>query len=370
MDHTPDIRRVDLDCLRGWHVDPDRMVADGVALPDVAAAARDVSTWDQWYAFWADRGEDYARQAEHSLGEGRQILAGELFWRACMAYHYAQFFWFHDPPMREAGQHRKAELYERAAPLLEPTALRFDVSVAGVSVPAYLRVPAGLLDGGRAPCVVLLGGLESTKEESYFFENECLRRGVATCAFDGPGQGELFFSLKLQAGFERFTSAVLDALVQRPELNSLRIGVLGRSLGGNYAVRSAAMDQRLAACAAWGALVDMSCWDQLDPDTRRAFAYVAGFEPDRLAEAGRFLDEVLDLRPVLSRVRCPVYVQHGALDRVIPVSQVEALVAGLTNASQVVVDIVEDGNHCVHNRYHLARPRLVDWIVGQLGGRV
>jgi hypothetical protein len=40
---------------------------------------------------------------------GRQIFwkarrqsAGELFWQACLSYHYAQFLWFHDPENREA----------------------------------------------------------------------------------------------------------------------------------------------------------------------------------------------------------------------------------------------------------------------------
>ncbi len=128
------------------------------------------------------------------------------------------------------------------------------------------------------------------------------------------------------------------------------------------------MDERLVACAAWGALVDMSYWETMGPAAQVGFAYVAGYGPDRLDEAQRYLDAALDLRPVLDRVRCPVYVQHGELDDLIPVSQVDVLRQGLTNASDVVVDVVKGGNHCAHNRYHLARPRIADWIIGQLGG--
>ena len=361
---------VDLDKLRRWHVDVGRLVADGVAYPDIEQAAASLGDWGEWYDYWAALGEDYARRAEEALAAERRVLAGDLFWRACMAYHYAQFFWFHDPPRREAGQHRKAELYERAAPLLWPPAERFSVKVDEIAFGAYLRVPIDRPNTARLPCVMLLGGLESTKEESYLFENECLRRGVATCAFDGPGQGEVFFEAKLRGDFDRFTSAVLDELVRRPELDPTRIGVLGRSLGGNYAVRSAALDQRLTACAVWGAMVDMSFWNQVDPGTRSGFAYVAGYGPDQLDAAGQYLNQVLDLGPVLARVSCPVYIQHGALDQIIPVSQVEALVAGLANAPAVVVDIVPDANHCAHNRYQIARPRLADWIIGQLGGRI
>jgi 2,6-dihydroxypseudooxynicotine hydrolase len=162
----------------------------------------------------------------------------------------------------------------------------------------------------------------------------------------------------------------VDTLVGHSRIDAQRIGVLGRSLGGNYAVQSAAMDERLAACAAWGAMVDMSYWSDMDPATQRGFAYVAGYGPDRLAEAGRFLNAALELRPVLSRVRCPVYIQHGELDQVIPVSQVQPLTDGLVNAREVVVDILPGANHCAHNRYHVARPRLVDWMSGRLGGGV
>jgi 2,6-dihydroxypseudooxynicotine hydrolase len=244
------------------------------------------------------------------------------------------------------------------------------VRVDDVQFAAYLRRPTVGQARQPVPCVILLGGLESTKEESYLFENECLRRGVATCTFDGPGQGETFFAAKLRGDFDRFTSAVLDRLLEQPGLDPSRVGVLGRSLGGTYAVRSAAVDQRLVACAAWGALVDMSFWHELDPGTRRGFAYVAGFGPDQLDAAGVYLNRALDQRPVLARVRCPVYVQHGQFDQVIPVSQVQLLVDGLVNAGQVEVDIIAGANHCAHNRYQVARPRLADWIIGQLGGRV
>src|SRR5581483_4192079 len=164
-----------------------------------------------------------------------------------LCIHYAQFMWFHDPVRRKAGQLRKVELYDRAAPYLEPPARRIEIEFEGSAIPGYLRLPPGPAPAGGWPCAVLIGGLESTKEESLLFEDLCLDRGVATFAFDGPGQGELFFQVKLQPDFERYTSAVVDELEQLPELDSHRLGVLGRSLGGFYAIRSAAHDPRLRA---------------------------------------------------------------------------------------------------------------------------
>jgi len=104
--------------------------------------------------------------------------------------------------------------------------------------------------------VIVLGGLESTKEESYRFENLCLARGLATCTFDGPGQGEMYFQAKLRPDFHRFRSAVLDWLEKRPEIDADRIGIISRSLGGFYAIHSAAHDPRFKACVCWGVLFD------------------------------------------------------------------------------------------------------------------
>jgi 2,6-dihydroxypseudooxynicotine hydrolase len=234
-----------------------------------------------------------------------------------------------------------------------------------VTVTAYLRVPSGGR-AGATPCVVLIGGLESTKEESYRFENDCLLRGLATCVFDGPGQGETLFGAKIRADFERFTSAILDVLVAHPALDARRIGILGRSLGGNYALRSAAADHRLACCAAWSTRAHMDYWTELPLQTQQLYAYAAGFGLDELVAAGRHVQHALDIRPILGMVRCPVYIQHGAQDPSIRQADAETLAAGLRGAAGVQLEMISDGNHCSHNCAQRARPALVDWLVRQL----
>ena len=298
-----------------WRANGIRLVGDGVPAGDVAAARAQLSRWDDWYPFWADRGDRYETLAREAIQKRRRQSAGELFWQACLSYHYAQFLWFHDPKNREAGQRRKVELYKQAAPLFAAPAERFDLSFEGFTVPGYLRVPA--TRNGRVPAAIILGGLESTKEESYLFENLCLARGLATCTFDGPGQGEMYFHAKLRPDFHRFASKVLDWLEQRPEIDPDRLGVIGRSLGGFYAVHTAAHEPRLKACVCWGVLFDLSYYDTMAEPSRRGFAYVAGY--DDHADAAPYLKKTLDLAGQAERVRCPIYVLHGALDRLIPV---------------------------------------------------
>ncbi len=168
-----------------------RMLGDGIWYPDLREILERVQHWDEWYDVWAAFGDRYERLGDEALGRGWKVSAGEYYWRACMHYHYGQFLYFRFPEKREAGQRRKQELYRNAAPLLVPPAERVEIPIDETSIPGCLRLPPGI---AKAPCAILIGGLESTKEESYGFENLLLRRGVATLAFDGPGQGEMWMA--------------------------------------------------------------------------------------------------------------------------------------------------------------------------------
>jgi len=353
------VSRAQIDSVLEIHAG--RFVADGVAPQDLEAILGWVSVWDDWYPAWAEVGDRYERLGHEARQRGRLVSAGDFFWRACISYHYAQFLFFQDWETRERGQRKKQELYGLAGPLLVPPAERFDVPVDSVTVPGYLRVPPGR---GPFPVVVLLGGLESTKEESYEFENALLKRGLATCAFDGPGQGEMHLQLPFQPDFERYCSAVIDWLETRPDVAADRIGLLGRSLGGYYAIRSAAADDRIRACVVWGAMCELPPWEDLAELTRMGFHYVSGYEREEDARAA--LRAGIDLTGVLERLRGGLLVLHGALDHLIPAEQAERVSREAVNAEPNTLWVEAEGNHCCHNLSPIIRPGMADWLMERL----
>jgi 2,6-dihydroxypseudooxynicotine hydrolase len=156
-------------------------------------------------------------------------------------------------------------------------------------------------------------------------------------------------------------------LQARPEIDGERIGIIGRSLGGFYAVHTAAHELRIKACVAWGVLFDLSYYEAMAEPSRRGFAYVAGY--DNHLDAASYLKKTLDLAGQAERVRCPVYALHGARDRLIPPAQVDRLRKALGGNPDVEFDIPADGDHCCHNLYHVVRPRMADWLAERLGGR-
>lgn len=334
-----------------------RLLLDGLPYADIVAA-RDRPEGVSWFAFWTGRAEQYERLAEEALDRGHTLTAGEFFYLGALATQYGQFLWFDE--QRAAGQRRKVELYRRAAPLLDPPAQRVELEVDGLVMPVYVRLPRG---DGPHPIVIMLGGLESTKEESLHMENLVLARGMGTATFDGPGQGEMFAHRRLSGDFERYTSAVVDHLVERTDVAPARIGLLGRSLGGNYALKSAACDNRIAACVCWGGFSDMDEWDAETPLTKESWRYVS--KVATLEEARDHVREAVDTRDVLGDLRCPTYVVHGALDEV-PMTFVDTLRAHAVNAAELTIVVEAEGDHCCHNLGPAPRLHMADWLHGHL----
>ncbi|MHA3700705.1 alpha/beta hydrolase family protein [Jatrophihabitans sp. YIM 134969] len=334
-----------------------RLLLDGVPYADLVSA-RDRDPSVTWFQHWMDTAARYERLGDVALEGGHTISAGEYFILGSLAAQYAQFLWFDD--RRRVGQERKVELYRRAAPLLNPPAERFEITVDGATVPGYVRLP--LVGSAPWPTVVLLGGLESTKEESYQFEQQLLTRGMATVTFDGPAQGEMFPEVLLRGDFERYTSAVLDYVIKLDTIDSERVAVLGRSLGGHYALRSAALDSRFVACVSWGGFADMDSFDMETPLTKESWKYVTG--STTVEQARERTQAALDVRSVLDGLRVPTYIQHGALDEV-PTSEVDVVKQYAVNADLHIV-IEWEGDHCCHNLGPRPRIEMVDWLEEQL----
>lgn len=337
------------------------MIGDGVPAPDVLRMQTEIDRFSVWFHRWAVMAREYeeAGLAEEELGH--QVTAGQFWWRASLAWQYAQFMWFHDPEQRNYGQQRKAAAYARAAPLLLPPAVRADVPFRKHALPAWFRRPNHTT--GQVPVVILIGGLESTKEESLLFENLLLERGMSTLAFDGPGQGECASHFPLDDRFHEATTAVIDSLLERSDVDPTRIAVLGRSLGGFLAPLSAAYDQRISAVVSFGALFDLRFFDKIPPVPASGFRQLTGLSNHD--EADREIRRILDLSGAIADVRCPLYIQHGAKDALIPVDQAHLLAQNAVNA-EVTLRIDPDGDHCSHNRHHIVRPQLADWLADQL----
>ena len=336
-----------------------RFVANGVPMVDFNEVTASIERWEEWCAAWSRRAEIHEGLGQQAMDSGHTRTAGEMFTTAALCYHFAKFLFVNDvDQMRTA--HRKAVVcLTTALPHLDPPGERVEIPFGSTMLAGNLRKPAGVT---MPPVMIMIPGLDSTKEEFTSNEAPFLARGVATLSVDGPGQGEAEYELPIRGDYETPVSAVCDWLETRDDLDSRRIGIWGVSLGGYYAPRAAAFERRIKACLALGgpyAFADS--WERVPDLTREAFRVRSHLTTDAEARAHA---ATLTLDGAAQRITCPLFIVFGRQDRLIPHEAAERLAAEASGPTTLLM--VADGNHIANNRPYRYRSQSADWMRGQL----
>ena len=346
--------------LAAAHFGP-RYTVNGVPYGDFVDLTSSIERWDDWCRAWSDRGAIHEAMGRQALAERQHLSAGEHLLRATACYHFGKYLFTQDPAQMHAAHMKAVACYTLALPHLDPPGERVLIPYEGKQLAGVLRLPA--TSAGKPPLVIMCNGLDSTKEELDSFQVTFLRRGMATLAVDGPGQGEAEYDFAIRADYEAVAKILIDWALTRGEIDATRVGIWGLSLGGYYAPRAAAFEKRLKACVAicgpydWGAL-----WDSVPGLTRDAFRLRSKSADD--AEAKRKA-AALSLRGVADKITCPLLVVGAGLDRLCPPEDAERLVKEARGPSELL--IVPDGDHVAHNRAYAYRPQTADWMARQLG---
>jgi dienelactone hydrolase len=336
-----------------------RFVQAGVDYNDFLATTAGVETWEEWAGAWSGNAAMHAGLAEDAASHGRRLTAGEAWARATVGYHFAKFVWMVDLERSREIADRAVAAMAKTHEFLDPDAERLEVPLDGGRVVGNVRRPAG---EERPPLVLLVPGLDSTKEEFFRLENVFLDRGMATLSMDGPGQGECGYELPIRPDYEVAVTAVLDAIAGRTELDLDRVGLFGVSLGGYYAPRVLAFEPRVkAGVGLSGPYRFGDIWDHVPPQTRETLV-AKSFARDE--EEGRARAAELDLSGVAERIRQPYLAITGKLDRLIPWEQTERAAREAPNGTFL---LHEDGNHGCANVPYKTRPVAADWLRERLG---
>ena len=332
-----------------------RFTSQGIDFNDFVRTTARIDKWDDWCREWCTTGDVHAELANQALAKGNTISAGEAFIAAALCFHFAKFMFQDHPDEYMAASRKSVESFAQGLRLLDPTGERVEIPFENMKMVGTLRRPR---DASRPPLIVLLPGLDSVKEEFFYWEEVFLKRGLATFSLDGPGQGECGYQMHLRPDYEVAVSAALDWLEKRTDIDSSRIGLAGVSLGGYYAERAAAFDPRVRAAVGncgpwnWG-----ECWDYLPALSRAAFQYHSGARDQADAHDRAYQ---LTLEGVAHRIKQPLLVIHGKLDRLIPWQQAHKIVNGVGANAELAM--FENGNHVCNNIPYVYRPLTADWL--------
>ena len=334
-----------------------RFVSNGVDIGTFESTLARIPTWDRWCAEWSESGRRFEELALSAEAGGRRLTAGQAWLRAAYCYHYGKFVFMEDLAQQRAAHDRTVTCFAKGMWSLEPPAERVEIPYErGVRLAGLLRRPLG---AAQPPVVIMVPGLDSVKEELQPVADVLLRRGLATLAVDGPGQGEAEYDLPIQPAYERPVAAIVDWLSASTHLDVARVGLYGVSLGGYYALGAAAREPRLRAAVALAGPFDFGdVWDGLPDLTRAAFRQRSRSRDD--AEA-RLRASQLTLAGI-DKVACPTLVVHGRRDRIIPYSEAERA-AAIAGVELVTYD---EGNHGVTDQSFESRALMADWLAARL----
>jgi len=227
---------------------------------------------------------------------------------------------------------------------------------------------------GSSPGIVFLGGFRSdmTGTKALYLEDYCRRRGQAYVRFDyiGHGASGRDAALGTICRWTKDAIAVLDSLTEGPQV------LIGSSMGGWIMLLVAlARPSQVIALVGVAAAPDFTedlVWPRLDPAQRKrlldagAVTLPSEYDPAgytyrlSLFEDGK---RHLVMRGTIA-LDCPVRLLHGMKDTSVP-WQTSLSLAGRLATSDVVVTLVEDGDHRLSRAADLARlGRTLDALLG------
>lgn len=340
-----------------------RFTANGVQPADFARVTAAIDVWAQWCEAWVALGAEHEGLGREALETGRLRSAGEHLAQAAAAYHFAKFVFAEDVDQMRSAHGRAVACYRDALPHLDPPGRRIEMGFEGGQLVGILRTPTG---DSPFPVVLMIPGLDSTKEELRSTEQTFLDRGLATFSVDGPGQGEAEYDVKIRGDWTPVAELLWETIGRQPELDRDRLAVWGVSLGGYYSVRvAAALGERAkAAVSLAGPFNFGECWESLPALTRDTFRLRSGTATD---DEARDVASTLDLTGVIGSVTAPLLIVFGRRDRLIPWQQA-VRVHHAVKGSELLM--LEDANHGCADRSPWHRPRTADWIAARLGGHV
>jgi dienelactone hydrolase len=342
--------------------------------PDAAGTKAFRETWSQM----ADKLCELAREDE---ALARLLSAGEKYNRAAIYYLTCERLQAHHAPGRLELYKRFLDTFARGVELSRENCERVEIPYEGTHLAGLFVRAEGV--SGRAPILVQVNGLDSTKEMKYRVGLPAwlAKRGVSSLVVDQPGTGEALRLQSLPARFdsEHWASRIVDWLETRDDVDPRRIGLEGVSLGGYYCPRAVAFEPRFACGVAWGANHDWRDVQKKRLQKEGSFPVPHYWEHVRWVWGAKDQDDFMriaenvHLDGVLERIKVPFLVAHGKNDSQIPVHWAQRTYEQLVNSPKRELKIFTDreggSQHSSFDNSINAGHYIADWVAETLGGR-
>jgi dienelactone hydrolase len=373
-----------------WNLSVDLAIEMGARVGEIeemcaplqeAAKAPDAAGTQAFRETWSRMADKLCALAEEDEARGRLLSAGEKYNRAATYYLTCERLQAHGAPGRLELYQRFLDVFARGIRLSKETCERVEIPYEGKVISGLYVRAEGV--NGPAPILVQLNGLDSTKEMKYRVGLPAwlAQRGVSSLVIDQPGTGEALRLHGMTARFdtEHWASRVVDWLEQRADVDALRIGCEGVSLGGYYCPRAVAFEPRFACGVVWGANHD---WR--DVQKRRLekegnfpvphyWAHVQWVWGAKDIDDFMRIAENVHLDGVVEKIKVPFLVTHGEKDSQIPLKWAHRTYELLVNSPKRELKVFTEREggvqHSSFDNSINAGHYIADWVAETLGGR-
>jgi len=330
---------------------------------------------------WSRMADSLCELAAEDEARGRLISAGDKYGRAAAYYLTAERLQAHGAEGRAALYQRCLEVFAKGIRLSGENCERVEIPYGKACIAGLYVRAEGIK--GRAPLLVQLNGLDSTKEMKYRvgLPRWLAQRGVSSLVIDQPGTGEALRLHGMTAVYntEVWASKVVDWLEKRPDVDPKRIGCEGVSLGGYYCPRAVAFEPRFACGVAWGANHDWRDVQKKRLAKEGSFPVPHYWAHVQWVWGAKDMDDFMrivenvHLDGVVERIKVPFLVTHGEKDSQIPLHWAQRTYDQLVNSPKRELKIFTDREggvqHASFDNSANAGAYIADWVAETLGGR-
>ena len=333
---------------------------------------------DAWFREWTREARMVEDRGRARMTEGFMTSGAQYLQRASAYYHVGERFL--QPKSAEGmNAYRRGVdcLRDAAKHIKRPRLEHVEIPYDGASLPAIYVHAEPANRGGKVPAMVFFDGLDVTKEIQYFKGvADLVARGIACLIVDGPGNGEAirFRQRYLRPDTEHYATPCFEWLAARPEIDAGRVGVMAISLGGYYAPRAAAFEQRFACCIAWGAQWDYQrIWRErferlaraVTPSLSVASQHILWVVNASSQEEALKKLEPFKLDGVVQKIACPFLMLHGEGDEQIPLPEAQKCFDAVGSRQKTMkIFTREEGeyHHCQIDNQSICSAYMWDWL--------
>ncbi|MES2114147.1 MAG: prolyl oligopeptidase family serine peptidase [Pseudomonadota bacterium] len=347
-----------------------------------AAKQPDAAGTQAFRTTWVRMADKLCELAQEDEARGRLISAGDKYGRAATYYLTAERLQAHGAEGRVALYRRFLDVFAKGIALAGENCGRVEIPYGDAHIAGLYVRAEGV--AGRAPLLVQVNGLDSTKEMKYRvgLPRWLAQRGVSSLIIDQPGTGEALRLHGMPAvhNSEVWASKVVDWLETRADVDPARIGCEGVSLGGYYCPRAVAFERRFACGVVWGANHDWRDVQMKRLQKEGSFPVPHYWQHVQWVWGARDMDEFMQIAQnvhldgVVERIKVPFLVTHGSKDAQIPLHWAERTYEQLVNSPKRELKIFTEREggvqHSSFDNSANAGAYIADWVAETLGGRV